>query len=545
MSLKDVATQNLARRNFNQTNIVNPALQVPITYLVVGGGGGGARYWGGGGGAGGVVAGTNLLSVGTSLTVAVGGGGAGNTSQTASSNMHGANGSNSSITFTANSALFAANAVGGGYGNGGNSSVNNGAAGGSGGGAGGGGATGNAGTGGSGVSGQGFAGGGNGGFSGGGGGGAGAVGGTGTGTADNFGVAGNGGIGISTGIITTAIATANAVGNVSNNTVWFAGGGGGSASTLGLGGLGGGGNGSNNSVADTSSQANTGGGGGGGSFASSTNYYGTAGSGGCVILTYTYATQRATGGTAVFSYAANTSGSVSFNGTANQYLTMSNTGVQLGTNNFTIECWTYLINRTSTFPAIWSNYNSYTTGSLSLFAGHGSANTSEYQVAINGAAFPVIQSSAAISYNTWVHLAVVRNSGVITLYVNGQANGTYSTSASLNGSGSNFYIGTTGDSISTSFLNGYISNLRVVNGTALYTSNFTPPTSPLIAISGTTLLTCQDSLGAGRFYDYGPYALTITGNSNVAVTSVQPSTFPTATNWVHLFTGGGTFVLTN
>jgi hypothetical protein len=35
---------------------------------------------------------------------------------------------------------------------------------------------------------------------------------------------------------------------------------------------------------------------------------------------------------------------------------------------------------------------------------------------------------------------------------------------------------------------GYISNLRVVIGTAVYTANFTPPTSPVTAITNTSLL---------------------------------------------------------
>jgi hypothetical protein len=36
--------------------------------------------------------------------------------------------------------------------------------------------------------------------------------------------------------------------------------------------------------------------------------------------------------------------------------------------------------------------------------------------------------------------------------------------------------------------NGYLSNVRVVKGVAVYTSNFTPSTTPLTPISGTSLL---------------------------------------------------------
>ena len=41
--------------------------------------------------------------------------------------------------------------------------------------------------------------------------------------------------------------------------------------------------------------------------------------------------------------------------------------------------------------------------------------------------------------------------------------------------------------------NGYISNFRVLKGTALYTSNFTVTSSKLTAITNTKLLTCNDS----------------------------------------------------
>ena len=41
-------------------------------------------------------------------------------------------------------------------------------------------------------------------------------------------------------------------------------------------------------------------------------------------------------------------------------------------------------------------------------------------------------------------------------------------------------------------INGFISNLRVVKGTALYTDDFIPPTRELKKVPGTVLLCCQD-----------------------------------------------------
>ena len=42
-----------------------------------------------------------------------------------------------------------------------------------------------------------------------------------------------------------------------------------------------------------------------------------------------------------------------------------------------------------------------------------------------------------------------------------------------------------------------MSNVRVVKGTGLYTSDFTPPTSPLTNITNTKLLCCQSNKSAG------------------------------------------------
>jgi hypothetical protein len=156
------------------------------------------------------------------------------------------------------------------------------------------------------------------------------------------------------------------------------------------------------------------------------------------------------------------------------YLTLPLTAsLQFGSDDFAIECWVYLVSRVSSYPCIFSNYSSYAAGSISLFAGHGSANTSKYQVAINGVAFPPLQSAADIRYSSWTHLAVVRNGNTLTLYINGVANGTYTvTGMSFNGNGSLFGVGTTLDNVANGYINGYIDDFRIVKGHALYTTNF-------------------------------------------------------------------------
>ena len=73
-------------------------------------------------------------------------------------------------------------------------------------------------------------------------------------------------------------------------------------------------------------------------------------------------------------------------------------------------------------------------------------------------------------------------------------------------------IGQAGNS--TTKFTGYISNFRVVNGTAIYTSAFTPPTVPLTAIANTSVLTCQSN----RFIENSSNAYTI---STVGTPSIQ------------------------
>jgi len=207
-----------------------------------------------------------------------------------------------------------------------------------------------------------------------------------------------------------------------------------------------------------------------------------------------------------------------FNGSTSYLSIPYNSAFNFSTNNLTIECWFYCnLSATQTLYAF--NYNQANNGQAAVrFAITGSSLymllSTDGSTWLNSGAF------GSYNLNTWNHAAIVRNGSTFTLYINGVAQGTQTTSSALyNASGNFSYIGqsyTVGQ-----FFNGYISNLRVVNGTALYTSNFTPTNTPLTAIANTALLTLQSGSTSNTFIDNSTNGFTITANGTPSANVVS------------------------
>lgn len=172
-----------------------------------------------------------------------------------------------------------------------------------------------------------------------------------------------------------------------------------------------------------------------------------------------------------------------------------------GTGDFCFECWIYA---TTAFS------NSYS----GLYAGPGTSgifigqlSTGLFGVRQRGNTDILSQTSPSI--NKWVHIAVTRSGTSLRMFYDGVQQGSTVTDST------NFASGATSISSSSFAFVGYISNARFVKGSAVYTSAFTPSTTPLTAITNTKLLTCQSN----RFIDNSTNAFSLTTGGT---TSVQP-----------------------
>ena len=150
--------------------------------------------------------------------------------------------------------------------------------------------------------------------------------------------------------------------------------------------------------------------------------------------------------------------------------------------SFTIEAWVYLedLSTSRTILATCGNIG----GRGGLYFGTNGNNLIFFQFITNTT---LITSSSSIIKHQWNHVAAVRNGSVITLYINGTSVGTSTFANGFTGNSANGGIGDYYENGGYGF-SGYMSDMRVVNGTAVYTSAFTPPTAPLTKVTNTKLL---------------------------------------------------------
>jgi hypothetical protein len=484
-----------------------PSETLTCNVLIVGGGGGGGEDVGGGGGAGGFRYLTSQSVGAAAHTVVVGAGGAAGSGPTGSAGS----GANSSFAISDGSTLSAT-------GGGGGSNYNFGtpATGGSGGGT------------------KGYS--------------------TGTGF---VGAAGNAGgytpvegykggdkVGNTTSTTGAGGGGSSAVGSNSteNRTGYAAGGAGtsnlitGSAVTYAAGGNGGG----DDWTGGATSTPNTGDGGDGAGLGASQK----DGASGVVIISYISTTEKATGGT-ITSYVdggdtyqvhtftssapnprhtitangdvTNTraqykigDSSIKFDGTGD-YLSMPDSSDwQLGggTGNFTIECWVY-VNTLAGSKFIYAQYAD-TSNRVQLYQSDTTGRIN-FDVKSGGVTLAGLYTTVGITAETWHHIAIVRETVSITIYIDGVAVAqTEDTAIGTNSIPNLAALAMIGDRGTGLDWDGYMDEIRI-SDSARYTTTFTPSTTAFTADANTKLLIHSDfngGLGADSSGNKNDFAVT-------------------------------------
>jgi len=211
-------------------------------------------------------------------------------------------------------------------------------------------------------------------------------------------------------------------------------------------------------------------------------------------------------------------GSVAFDGTDDYLSTSDNTDLDLGNSDFTIEGFVYV----SAESGSQQTFVAKGTGADNQASYHIALTTSEiwvYYLSSNGSTWNISSADqmGAGRLNYWQHIALVRSGNTVTPYLDGVAGTPTSTSATIFDGNKPFTIGA--DDPGNQKLNGFISNVRVIKGTALYTSEFTPPVHALEVIGDTVLLCCNNTDSAGA----DGTGKTITVNGDAAASTFSPS----------------------
>lgn len=195
-------------------------------------------------------------------------------------------------------------------------------------------------------------------------------------------------------------------------------------------------------------------------------------------------------------------GSGWFDGSGDNLTLASSVWTALGgtSTSFTVEAWVY-INARNWQPSEICGINQSGRGDAVSFTvtgdNSGSAGRLTFGDWSGGSSYTYTESAAgAVPIGAWTHVAASKSGSTIRLFVNGvQVTSNTITNATITGFTS-MNVGGRSDDGATK-MNGFIKDLRITNA-ALYTGNFTPPTSRLTTTvsSGTvTLLLNFNNIG--------------------------------------------------
>jgi hypothetical protein len=178
----------------------------------------------------------------------------------------------------------------------------------------------------------------------------------------------------------------------------------------------------------------------------------------------------------------------------------SDFNVSSQSSSWTVEGW-FRFNDTSVFQNIIiiggsASYQQVSIflqgGKFSMAGDYGGPGTGGWDISLSG--------STTLSNNTWYHISFVNNSGVITGYLDGVSECTYTLTSDIYIVNPVFLLGAHYE-VESHWFNGYADEVRFSNS-ARYTSNFTPSTTAFTEDANTLLLIHSDTTnGSTTFTD--------------------------------------------
>ena len=229
---------------------------------------------------------------------------------------------------------------------------------------------------------------------------------------------------------------------------------------------------------------------------------------------------------------SNEGGSIVLDGSGDYLSFAAHSAFAPTTSDVTFELWFYL-NAESDFTeaSADSNYYFFDMGSngyrIQMYSGL-------IRFGIDGSTWT--PPASGVSKTKWHHVAGVRQSNSLDLYLDGKHVGQKSTTASV--TSTSLTIGQYGGNLSYNGVpHGYISNFRYVRG-VVYNGEFTPPKFELKNIPGTIVLGCQSTSSAT---DFAVTPSTISVGGNTAASTFHPGLKKDITDTGVVFDGFGNF----
>ncbi|NDD53255.1 LamG domain-containing protein, partial [bacterium] len=206
-------------------------------------------------------------------------------------------------------------------------------------------------------------------------------------------------------------------------------------------------------------------------------------------------------------------------GGASGYFNGGNISVEvppLANQDFTIEFWAYFV----TTPAeshILGSHTAFVRFDWLLQVWNGSFR---WLSSSDGADVEIIQADEPLTPHQWAHFAVTRSGPVLRMFLDGVLVASGASAASIS---SRDPVTLMSDSSGLSGCAGYIDNLRIIKGTAVYTSKFTPPDADFVVPQPvpSLLLHFDGTNGSTIFTDSSPNMLSVTANGSAAISTAQ------------------------